>query len=65
MTSLSPVELLQPERELAAYNAAMSAARRGDREEHRRLWRLYADLCAQRCGAVVESMDTNRRWLAA
>lgn len=53
-------ELTQVERESAAYNAAMSAARRGDREEHARLWRIYADTCAERCGAVVEAMEKAR-----
>jgi hypothetical protein len=49
--------LTQPEREAIAYKAAMDAAKRHDRKEHARLWRIYSDTCAQRLGAAIEAME--------
>jgi hypothetical protein len=54
-TLLEPVS--HAERELAAYNNAMSAAKRKDYAEHARLWAEFKRIHAQRPAEVVRAME--------
>lgn len=59
-TSTAPVTVSQAEREAAAYNNAMAAARRGDRKEHARLWAEYARICAERPAGFVATIEVSK-----
>lgn len=56
----TPENLSQAERELAAYNAAMAAARMGDRTGHAKLWAEYSRICAERPEGFVAAIEVSR-----
>lgn len=53
-------EITQAEREAAAYNNAMAAARRGDRKEHAKLWAEYARICGERPAGFVAALEVSK-----
>lgn len=57
MTTKLLIEISHAEREAAAYNNAIAAARVGDRAAYGRYWAEFTRLHSERPAAVVETME--------
>lgn len=53
-------QITHAEQEAAAYSNWMAAVRRQDHSEAQRLWKVYADVHAQRPAEVVRAMEAQK-----